>query len=442
MIFRLLKLGVIYLSISILFSCQNREKTTDIKTDFLRLTEEDIKQIEKKSFWSQPAFWDTEELDKSFKTGSYKIIKNVELRINGDVKSYKAEEFKVIKRFKKLKEGEIINKEFYIFNANGNLIEEECDLYTFRIYPPTFKGKIIYKYDSSRLIQETYCDSGDTIQIIKYEFNDNIKRISKVTYSSSGQLWYKNINTYDESSNLLEEQTIDSLSHFHDNKTIHKYNFDSNGEKIEELICSDQGIWTLKKIYKYDDLGRLIESCIFYSSDSLKPNDKTTFKYDFNGNIIEKVSSNFDSYDLEQRFRYEQNRINEFMAFLHNDLIIKETNKYNSTNKLIEKITNPINDSTRLKFQALYKYDIKGHVVEESWSDLSGNFRKSNITILYKYDDKGNILEITLNDSEGLLISKKMFKYGNFDSMGNWLIRTFRIDNEYESITERAIEYY
>lgn len=350
MIFRLLKLGVICLSVSILFSCQNREKTADKKTDFLRLTEEDIKQIEKESFWSHPVYWDTEELDKSFKTGSYKITKNVELRINGDVKSYKAEEFKVIKRLKKLKEGEIINKEFYIFNVNGNLIEEECDLYTFRIYPPTFKGKIFYKYDGSRLIQETYCLSKDTTQIIKYEFTDNIRSNSKVTYSSSGQLWYKNIKTYDESSNLLEEQTIDSLSHFHDNKTIHKYKFNSKGNKIEERTYSDQGKWKSKKIYKYDDLGRLIESCIFYSSDSLKPNDKTTLKYDFNGNIIEKVSSNFDSYDLEQRYWHEQNRINEFMVFLHNDLIIKERNKYNSINKLIEKITIPINDSIRLKF--------------------------------------------------------------------------------------------
>jgi len=64
----------------------------------------------------------------------------------------------------------------------------------------------------------------------------------------------------------------------------------------------------------------------------------------------------------------------------------------------------------------------------------------------YKYDEKGNIVEEIIN--YGLRISKVTYKYGKYDSSGNWLNQT-REESSVKTgkvysviITERIIEFY
>ena len=59
-----------------------------------------------------------------------------------------------------------------------------------------------------------------------------------------------------------------------------------------------------------------------------------------------------------------------------------------------------------------------------------------------KSDEVGNVTESTYYNADGEVTRKFKTKYGEFDNLKNWIVRTKYMDDKLKSITEREIEYY
>ena len=60
----------------------------------------------------------------------------------------------------------------------------------------------------------------------------------------------------------------------------------------------------------------------------------------------------------------------------------------------------------------------------------------------FKYDTKKNKTEDVWYNTDGSIFKKSVYKYENFDTVGNWLLQTTVIDGKPISIIERKFEYY
>lgn len=112
-----------------------------------------------------------------------------------------------------------------------------------------------------------------------------------------------------------------------------------------------------------------------------------------------------------------------------------------------------------------YKYDRKGNIVEETnetpsgdvmniiYSKYDGNGRRTESVshpkdgnpsqkYTFEYNDKGEMIKST---TENLMFEDKMssgYSYENYDTMGNWQLRTTTLGGLVTEKDERIIEYY
>ena len=153
------------------------------------------------------------------------------------------------------------------------------------------------------------------------------------------------------------------------------------------------------------------------NSDGTPVNTKYNYIYANKGNIIE-ANEYSSSGSLEYKYTY----------------------KYDDKRNLIEKKQYQSYKDGSLMDTDTIKSDVKGNLIEVNSDDL---FYHKKFMIIYKYDNRGNVSECS-NYSNGELTSKTIYKYDNYDSKGNWLIKNEYhndSDNPY-TITEREIEYY
>jgi hypothetical protein len=214
----------------------------------------------------------------------------------------------------------------------------------------------------------------DGITISNFNINENL--IKYASYNSDDSLMLKRIYEYDEYGRLLVE-THYWLGRI---KSKHTYTYDGQGHNIKEQ-------------YYASPPGPYIEN-----------SSTTIFKYDNSGNIIEKIT-NYENGSSDHRIYSYDNRGN----------IIKEK-------------------SLSRDFEAIYSYDENNNCIGMNYLHSTGN----DLLYTYKYDEKGNMLQSICNVVDRRIIIN--FKYEQFDRFGNWLIKTQTGADT--SITEREIEYY
>ena len=180
-------------------------------------------------------------------------------------------------------------------------------------------------------------------------------------------------------------------------KNVHevKYKYNKRGNVIKQkgvnkkhffLRRFRKQILRFKYDYKFDNKGNLLLMTKYNSTVKLNHKtiyNKTVYKYDLTGNII-------------------------------------EITLYSHDNKLLD--------------NSLYKYNDKGYVYEIDNLKPDGNMGSKYI---YKYDEYNNIIEFSYV-RDGIDCYNK---YENFDKTGNWQKQFWHIHGN-EFIIEREITYY
>ena len=148
---------------------------------------------------------------------------------------------------------------------------------------------------------------------------------------------------------------------------------------------------------------------------------KVVFKYDAQGNLIEKAQFNAQGKPQSfTRYRYKQGQLVEESIFDANNKLFSKTQfRYDKAGRLIEKAF--LDDKNRRQNTSLgyaterREYDANGRPILVAWYDHFGDLSRKTYT---RYDDKGNAVElrhIFFPDTTEAEIHQ--FKY---DAAGQW----------------------
>lgn len=238
-----------------------------------------------------------------------------------------------------------------------------------------------YKYDGDKpaakgniSVVTTYDKEGNQVEVVNYN-SGKISTIQKYAYDIKGNKSEytnfdanKKVNTYSQTflyndkGNVVRENGFDGLSPYHVdheydslNRPIDICKYDSNKLVEEQWLYTYQDSTTLITILKknkltnkqrivYNPKGQKIEEV------RLDPNDKeirkTTYAYTPNGRV-------------EKRLEY----ISGNLRYTHNYV-------YDDENKLVEVIQ--IDPNGKHFSYSTYKYDQKGNLLQEQWSENKG----------------------------------------------------------------------
>ena len=205
-------------------------------------------------------------------------------------------------------EKEVLDYEvIYKYDLNGNLIEELV------VYPnDNYRGGTKYEYDSKgKVIKEHISNSEDLdrVQIRKYDTEG--KEIEFYSFCG-GEADSKNIYKHDSKGNTIEIDYYDSEEKL---IGIHKYEYDSNGNKTE-LVYLANGRLIKKNILNAN--GKVVD--MYYTNK--EGNLYLRLKYNYNslGNLSEQYS--FDSNNnitYQEIHQYELDQYNNWIK----DIILK-----------------------------------------------------------------------------------------------------------------------
>lgn len=212
------------------------------------------------------------------------------------------------------------------------------------------------------------------------------------------------------------------------NRSEHKYN-SKNQLLIESIYYDSLNVVTSSLKYRYDNLGRVIETINSALNFTSKPYvDKN--KYDTNGNMIESstelsgvvVRKYISKFDAQNRLinteLYHRNNLIHKKTYVHDvdggDTMIDEyyqdasgiqsdpnknrtTTKYNSKNHIVSSTATSEDNGVLSTTKTIneYKYDkdklLLVKTVFEKYGE--GCSSKSTSSQSYKYDEKGNVIE-------------------------------------------------
>ena len=292
--------------------------------------------------------------------------------------------------------------------------------------------------------------------------NDKIKKI-KSTYKKDFRV--KTINGevieiltddhtthYDQNGNILEEKhrkwsddqseyTIESTSYIYNKEGKIAEMYERNGDSQHPL--TDE--YTYKKIYSYDDKGKLVELAY----------------YDMEGNPQKKYLHQYDEQKREIKqtyYEYYKSKDGEIKEYLWDTTTTKYDEKSNSVETIHDrgisnmKITTKFDENRNMieeicecgydRENEIYKYEYNEH--GEIIKVYKEYFKNEILleTEITKYDNGNSIEFITQEyDENGSETDNTKSVYTN-DEHGNMIKRAYYINGELTSITRAEIEYY
>ena len=302
------------------------------------------------------------------------------------------------------------------------------------------KGKTTYKYDSkgNKLEENWYNSKGELEYKYTYKYDSKGNKVEKNSYNSEEKLKERIVYKYDAKGNEVETIGYDSEGKF-EGKIVYEY--DDKGNKIAEIQYNSEGKFGEKFIYEYDIKGNKIAE-IWYNSEE-KIEEKEVYLYDKKGNEIGQKRYNADNALLgESTVIYDKNQ---------NKIEVQDKG-YNSQGKLLHNY--------------LVKYDEKGNILLKEDTNIKeipesiGLISMETQEVQYVYYDTKIDKESYVYDKYNNIteeVSYKGYFIGNqmaneveiksnhtyqFDSKGNWILKTSTEKGKVWSITERTIEYY
>ncbi len=168
----------------------------------------------------------------------------------------------------------------YIYSSTGNLIESVS--YNF---DGSIKSKKIHKYDKNgqRIETELSGNSESGNSTISYRYNDKDSLIEEAYACSNNSVQKRKQFKYNEQG--LRNEFIE----YRGNKMLKfiSCQYDSRGNKIEEVIHNPDSSVMIRKEMKYNDDGKTKEM-ILYNFNNI-PVNQVSYKYDKYGNPTEEV---------------------------------------------------------------------------------------------------------------------------------------------------------
>jgi YD repeat-containing protein len=207
---------------------------------------------------------------------------------------------------------------------------------------------------------------------------------------------------------LFRGELSDNLSQINAAKVVFKY--DAQGNLIEKAQFNAQGKPQSFTRYRYKQ-GQLVEELIFDANNKLF--SKTQFRYDKAGRLIEKAflddknrrQNTSLGYATERR-EYDANGRPTLVAWYDHfgDLSRKTYTRYDDKGNAIELRHVFFPDTTEAEIHQ-FKYDAAGRWTEKIETDSKNtSFRKT----LRRYDSDGNLIEETTYDNLGRLVDNSV----------------------------------
>ncbi len=246
------------------------------------------------------------------------------------------------------------------------------------------------------------------------EMDENGNLLTEIKYAEDGEMEEKNSFRYNPEGKLLEHTLLYAVEDVTERRMLTrnekglllsevKYYGDESGEKteyaydekdnlIEKKYFDEEGVFTGKENYKYDDIGSLTEDIKYDAHDAIeehstfrKIDDKTIeqVQYKPDGSVLTTTIIKFN--DEGKELSSEQTTAN---------------------GKLISAVTNV--------------FDERGNIIEKHFKDFYSK------TIRTEYDENNRQVMQELFDGNGMLIQKLMFEY---DEDGNVIdTHTYEMD--------------
>jgi len=237
-------------------------------------------------------------------------------------------------------DGSVMSKNEFFYDIHHNLIEER--IYNYE-YSYILKNKHISSYDINSNLIEKKCFNKDGIieSITRHKYNDLNQVIEDYEYSSEKTFKLKRSYKYDFNNFLIEETihlgNFDRIFFYKNDlkgncietrtelsngniESIEKIKLDDSNNVLEYLCYKSDGSFDSKENFKYDANNNLIEHIWFVSESKYMQKVMTEYdkfsniisatKFDFNGNILEKVTFNY-KYDFNNNWiesvKFDQN---------------------------------------------------------------------------------------------------------------------------------------
>ncbi|MEI6090325.1 MAG: hypothetical protein WCR42_07740 [bacterium] len=172
-------------------------------------------------------------------------------------------------------------------------------------------------------------------------------------------------------------------------------NYDASGKKILQISYQPNGVFETKALCFYDGKGRIDTIKFFQRVDTTELASLEYFTYNDDGDLIETVKAGGDTRLIDE--------INPAK---------KASYKYNKQGNVIEKTSYQFDGTLDNKYK--YKYDSKGNKTQEL---ITNSDRKVSSRITFKYDKNRNIIEKINYVEYGQKINQK-YKY-KYDDQGN-----------------------
>ena len=261
-----------------------------------------------------------------------------------------------------------------LFSCSDSKLGQETDLKKYHL-----KGDVIFVSENDGKSFKLFNEFGMETRRFCGEERDN---------------WFWDINSFFDKNkikNTIDESVYNGLT----NKSVYEYTYNSN-DNLEQLLLKDisngSNIFTEK--YKYDLNGNLINKI---NDGSISHSEEIFFysnKLDSSINIV-KYQKDITTYI--NYFNNEDNRIRSQEYSDNRKLLRVNDYKYNENNDVSEEIytdysTNE-NNPTITKTTYEYNYDKKGNWIQRRGVNSDGSTEITNRTIIYKGEDISSFIK-------------------------------------------------
>lgn len=239
-----------------------------------------------------------------------------------------------------------------------------------------------------------------------------------------------------------------------------QYDYDDKGNIIKHFIYYDENTIVERKEFIRDKQGKVIEVKKFYEEGDP---DTVYHKYNIDGNLIEKITKNYDG-EIEEREEYLYKNGKDFEEIRYdydNEITFKQSYSYNEEEKYVERIIFEHDKGT-----ARYTdyFDLEGRKIKSLIHDANNNLLQRNIyeynndkpikiieetghynTITFlEYDEKGNVVLQQETDKNEILTNRTARKFDENGELVETLVYIFNFQNiaDLNYVLKFENEYY
>jgi len=197
--------------------------------------------------------------------------------------------------------------------------------------------------------------------------------------------------------------------------------YDSKGSLVEEINRYEAVVWENKTTFKYDENGNIIQKEEL-DGQSEKIKSMQTIKYDERGNKIDVIEYDSEgNLTSKTKTKYDGVRgaADEVRYYSNGKIEYTRTFKYDEKGNRIEEVKH--NSNKKIEYTRAFKYDENGNQVESTEVHnelLEGKINPINISRYYKRDEEGNITEYEIQYHSGKEKIAEKWTYEN-DKRGN-----------------------